>query len=46
MQRKYVSTSTRALASVIRIKIVDMNGGGTPVAIDTAGNVDKSVYRA
>jgi hypothetical protein len=25
-------------------KIVDMNGGGMPVAIDTAGNVDKSVY--
>lgn len=24
--------------------IVDMEGGGTPVAIDTAGNVDKSVY--
>jgi hypothetical protein len=24
--------------------IVDMEGGGMPVAIDTAGNVDKSVY--
>lgn len=24
--------------------VVDMAGGGTPVAIDTAGNVDKSVY--
>lgn len=24
--------------------IVDMKGGGTPVAIDTAGNVDNSVY--
>jgi hypothetical protein len=24
--------------------VVDVEGGGTPVAIDTAGNVDKSVY--
>jgi hypothetical protein len=24
--------------------VVDMDGGGMPVAIDTAGNVDKSVY--
>jgi hypothetical protein len=26
------------------VGIVDAEGGGTPVAIDTAGNVDKSVY--
>jgi hypothetical protein len=26
------------------VDIVDVEGGGTPVAIDTAGNVDKSVY--
>jgi hypothetical protein len=25
-------------------RVVDMEGGGMPVAIDTAGNVDKSVY--
>jgi parallel beta helix pectate lyase-like protein len=25
-------------------EVVDTEGGGTPVAIDTAGNVDKSVY--
>ena len=26
-------------------EVVDVEGGGTPVAIDTAGNVDKSVYQ-
>ena len=26
------------------VSVVDMEGGGMPVAIDTAGNVDKSVY--
>lgn len=26
------------------VEIVDVEGGGTPVAIDTAGNVDDSVY--
>jgi hypothetical protein len=26
------------------VSVVDVEGGGTPVAIDTAGNVDKSVY--
>jgi hypothetical protein len=26
------------------VAIVDVEGGGTPVAIDTAGNVDRSIY--
>jgi Right handed beta helix region len=26
------------------LEVVDMEGGGVPVAVDTAGNVDKSVY--
>jgi hypothetical protein len=28
------------------VEVVDFEGGGTPVAIDTAGNVDKSSYSA
>jgi hypothetical protein len=28
------------------VEIVDVEGGGTPVAIDTAGNVDRSKYTA
>ena len=44
MQRTFASISILARASAIRIEVVDMEGGGMPVAIDTAGNVDKSVY--
>ena len=44
MRRKYVWTINTGSHIGYPIEVVDTEGGGTPVAIDTAGNVDKSVY--
>jgi len=47
-----VGHATRVLVQANRgrligypVEVVDVEGGGTPVALDTAGNVDHSLYR-